>query len=52
VSLDNGYVRIDTLNWNVYNESSDLIQQVENYKTLHGYYPDIVRKSCLRFLFA
>jgi len=43
VSLDRGYARIDTLSWNVYNESSDLIGQVENYKTLHGYYPELVQ---------
>lgn len=43
VSLDNGFARIDTLSWDAYNESSDLIKQVENYKTLHGYYPDLVQ---------
>jgi hypothetical protein len=43
VSLDQGYARIDTLKWDVYNESSDLIRQVENYKTLHGYYPELVQ---------
>lgn len=43
VSLDQGYARVDTLSWNVYNESSDLIRQVENYKTLHGYYPELVQ---------
>lgn len=43
VSLDGGYARIDTLSWDVYNESSDLIHQVENYKTLHGYYPELVQ---------
>lgn len=43
VSLDQGYARIDTLSWNVYNESSDLICQVENYKILHGYYPELVQ---------
>ncbi len=42
VSLDQGYARIDTLSGDVYNESSDLIRQVENYKTLHGYYPELV----------
>ena len=43
VSLDQGYARIDTLSWDAYNESSDLILQVENYKTLHGYYPELVQ---------
>ena len=43
VSLDQGYARIDTLSWDAYNESSDLISQVENYKILHGYYPELVQ---------
>ena len=43
ISLDQGYARIDTLSWDAYNESSDLILQVENYKTLHGYYPELVQ---------
>jgi len=43
VSLDNGFARIDTLSWDAYNESSDLSKQVENYKTLHGYYLDLVQ---------
>ena len=43
VSLDQGYALIDTLNWDAYNESNDLIRQVENYKTLHGYYPELVQ---------
>lgn len=43
VSLDNGLARITTLSWDAYNESSDLIIQVEQYKTLHGYYPELVQ---------
>lgn len=43
VSLDNGLTRITTLSWDAYNESSDLIIQVEQYKTLHGYYPDLIQ---------
>jgi len=43
VSLDNGFARIDTLSWNAYNESKDFILQVENYKVLHGYYPELVQ---------
>jgi hypothetical protein len=42
VSLDNGFARIGTLSWNVYNESKDLIPHVEDYKELHGYYPELV----------
>ncbi|NQY11532.1 MAG: IS5 family transposase [Flavobacteriales bacterium] len=43
VSLDQGFARIDTLSWDAYNESSDLIPQVESYKELHGHYPDLVQ---------
>ena len=43
VSLDKGFARITTLSWDAYNESSDLIPQVEQYKNLHGYYPDLVQ---------
>ncbi|WP_142785122.1 IS5 family transposase [Changchengzhania lutea] len=43
VSLDQGYARIDTFSWDVYNESGDLIPQVEHYKTLHGHYPELVQ---------
>ncbi len=43
VSLEQGFARINTLSWNPYNESSDLILQVEAYKTLHGYYPELVQ---------
>lgn len=43
VSLDKGLARITTLSWDAYNESSDLIIQVEQYKTVHGYYPELVQ---------
>lgn len=43
VSLDQGLARIDTLSWNAYNESTDLTVQVESYKKLHGYYPELVQ---------
>jgi len=43
VSLDQGFARIDTFSWNAYNEGGDLIKQVESYKDLHGYYPDLVQ---------
>jgi len=42
VSLVDGYARIDTLSWNAYNESTDLIKQVEAYKDLKGCYPEVV----------
>jgi len=43
VSLDQGFTRIDTFSWDAYNEGGDLIKQVENYKTLHGHYPELVQ---------
>ncbi len=42
VSEQNGYVRINTMSWDAYNESSDLKKQVEAYGELHGHYPQVV----------
>jgi len=41
VSEFNGFSRIDRLSWDAYNESGDLIAQVEAYRELHGYYPKV-----------
>ena len=43
VSPDRGFARVDTLSWDAYNESSDLITHVENYKALYGHYPELVQ---------
>lgn len=43
IGLDNGFVRIDHFEWNNYNEGCDLKTQVEAYKSLHGYYPELVQ---------
>ena len=43
VSLDQGLTRIDKISWDAYNESGDLKDQVEKYKELHGYYPEVVQ---------
>jgi len=43
VSLDNGFARINTFSWDAYHESSDLIKQIESYRTLHGHYPELVQ---------
>jgi len=45
LSLDNGYSRINRLSWDAYNESTDLKDQVEAYKSIHGYYPDLVNSD-------
>lgn len=42
VSLQDGFARINTLSWDAYNESTDLKKQVEHYKLLNGFYPEVV----------
>jgi len=42
VSVVDGYVFLDRLSWENYNESGDLIYQVEKYKKRYGYYPESV----------
>jgi hypothetical protein len=42
VSIQNGYARINTLSWEAYNEGTDLKKQVEAYKTLNGFYPEVI----------
>jgi hypothetical protein len=42
VSIQNGYARINTLSWEAYNEGTDLKKQVEAYKKLNGFYPEVV----------
>ena len=37
-----GFVRLDRLSWDAYNESSDLIPQIETYYARNGYYPESV----------
>ncbi len=43
VSLDHGIARINTFSWDAYNESSDFKKQVEEYKQLHGHFPELVQ---------
>ncbi len=43
VGLDNGFAIVETLSWDAYNESRDLINQVETYGRMHGYYPELVQ---------
>jgi len=40
--LTDGYVFLERLSWNNYNESEDLIHQVNSYKNRFGYYPESV----------
>ena len=39
LSLVDGIARIDRLSWNAYNESEDLVSQVEAYRKRNGFYP-------------
>ena len=41
-SLVEGFVFLDRLDWNPYNESGDLIGQIESYRQRFGYYPESV----------
>ena len=43
VSLQQGYARIDQMDFEAFNEGVYLKEQVENYKQLHGYYPELVQ---------
>lgn len=43
VSLVDGFARIDHFDWSAYNEGVDLKMQVERYKDLHGFYPELVQ---------
>ena len=43
LSLANGFVTNETLSWDAYNESSDLIVQATAYKALYGYYPELIQ---------
>lgn len=42
LSLFEGYLKADHISWDAYHEAQDLQQQAENYKTLLGYYPEII----------
>lgn len=41
-SLVGNYVHLDHLDWNAFNESGDLIDQVEKYHERFGFYPESV----------
>lgn len=38
-----GFVKAQTISWDAYNESADLIPHVEAYKELFGHYPELVQ---------
>ena len=43
LALADGFVKAQTIDWNAYNESADLVPHVEAYKELYGYYPSLVQ---------
>ena len=43
LSLADGFARAETLSWDAYNESADLIPHAESYKQLYGYYPELIQ---------
>ena len=42
VSLIDGFSFVDRIGWDNYNESGDLIRQIENYRKRFGFYPESV----------
>ncbi|MDP3359204.1 MAG: transposase, partial [Lutibacter sp.] len=42
-SLQNGYTRIDQLDFEAFNEGVCMVEQIENYKKLNGHYPELVQ---------
>lgn len=42
VSMNDGFAFVDHIGWDAFNESTDLKQQVEDYRQRFGYYPEVV----------
>ncbi len=42
ISEIDGFCKLNHLSWEAYNESKDLIQQVEDYHALYGRYPELL----------
>jgi len=42
LSVVDGYCRVDRLSWDPYNESTDLKNQIDDYRKRYGYYPESV----------
>lgn len=49
MSLDNGFSRIDRFSWDAFNECKDLQTQIEAYKNIHGYYPELLQGDKIYF---
>jgi len=42
ISLQYGYALLEKLSWDAYNECNDLQPAADNYKRMHGYYPECI----------
>lgn len=42
ISVVDGFIFIEKISWDNYNEGTDLIEQIENYRKRFGYYPESV----------
>lgn len=42
VSMAEGIALVDHIGWDAFNESTDLVAQIESYKRRFGYYPEVV----------
>jgi hypothetical protein len=42
ISVVSGYVFVDKLSWDAYNEETDLVGSIKNYKEKYGFYPKVV----------
>lgn len=42
VGMQEGFALVDNFSWDAYNESTDLVEQIENYRKRAGSYPDRV----------
>lgn len=43
LAYTNGFAKAETMSWEAYNESADLIPHAESYRQLYGYYPELIQ---------
>lgn len=43
LALYDGFAKAETLQWDAYNESADLIPHAESYRQLYGHYPELIQ---------
>jgi hypothetical protein len=52
ISDDNGFVEVDRISWDNYNEANDLIDRATRYKEERGYYPARICADAIYMTFA